>query len=80
MSDMQETVCRCVGNVFSSTFHIPANTINFLNVWDKFDVKNASVYASVVAILVLYVVLVFILRRADRKDAEKVRSGNVVMK
>uniref|UniRef100_K1RBF9 Carbohydrate sulfotransferase n=1 Tax=Magallana gigas TaxID=29159 RepID=K1RBF9_MAGGI len=68
---VDETVCRCIGHIFSTTFHIPPNLIDLYNVWGKFDVNNASVYGTIIALFVIYIVLAVILRREDRKDIDR---------
>jgi hypothetical protein len=72
MSDLNDTVCRCVGDTFSSSFYVPPNVINFLTVWGKFDASNAAVYGTLIAVFVLYIILVIILRRQDKKDVDRV--------
>lgn len=72
MSDLNNTVCRCIGDTFSSSFYVPPNVINFLTVWGKFDASNASVYGTLIGVFFIYVVLVILLRKQDRKDSEKV--------
>lgn len=72
MSDLNNTVCRCTGNTFSSSFYIPPNVINFLTVWGKFDASNASVYGTLIGVFVIYVVAIIFLRREDKKDVQKV--------
>nr|XP_034336032.1 polycystic kidney disease protein 1-like 2 [Crassostrea gigas] len=71
MSDLNNTVCRCTGNTFSSSFYIPPNVINFLTVWGKFDASNASVYGTLIGVFVIYVVAIIFLRREDKKDVQK---------
>ena len=72
MSDLNDTVCRCVGDTFSSSFYVPPNVINFLTVWGKFDASNAAVYGTLIAVFVLYIILLIILRRQDKRDVERV--------
>ncbi|OWF39368.1 Polycystic kidney disease protein 1-like 2 [Mizuhopecten yessoensis] len=69
-STLNETLCRCpeaTGNMFATTF---ANSINFSTVWSKFDVNNASVYGTLIALIVLYVLVCIWARRKDKKDNE----------
>lgn len=72
MSDLNNTLCRCIGDTFSSSFYVPPNVINFLTVWGKFDASNASVYGTLFGVFLIYLVLVILLRKQDRKDSEKV--------
>lgn len=72
MSDLNDTVCRCVGDTFSSSFYVPPNVINFLTVWGKFDASNASVYGTLIGVFVSYMILVIILRKQDKKDVDRV--------
>lgn len=51
---------------------VPLNTIDFANVWGKFDPANAAVYGTLIAFLVVYVIAALYLRRQDKKDEEKV--------
>ncbi|XP_021376367.1 uncharacterized protein LOC110465104 isoform X2 [Mizuhopecten yessoensis] len=70
-STLNETVCRCPeapGNTFSTTFYVPPNTIDFNTVWSKFDPANASVYGTVIGLLVVYVIACVLANREDRKD------------
>jgi hypothetical protein len=46
--------------------------IDFSTVWGKFDPANAAVYATLIALLVIYFILVVILRRKDKKDTVRV--------
>jgi hypothetical protein len=67
-------MCRCepeVGSIFSLSFAAP-NMIDFSTVWGKFDPANAAVYATLIALLVIYFILVVILRRKDKKDTVRV--------
>ncbi|XP_069123236.1 polycystin family receptor for egg jelly-like isoform X2 [Argopecten irradians] len=71
MSTLNETVCRCPeapGNTFSTTFYVPPNMIDFSTVWSKFDPANASVYGTVIGLLVVYIIACVIANREDRKD------------
>lgn len=52
---------------------VPLNTIDFANVWGKFDPANAAVYGTLIAFLVVYVIAALYLRRQDKKDEEKVK-------
>lgn len=72
MSDLNNTLCRCIGDTFSSSFYVPPNVINFLTVWGKFDASTASVYGTLIGVFLIYLVLVILLRKQDRKDSEKV--------
>lgn len=55
---------------------VPLNTIDFANVWGKFDPANAAVYGTLIAFLVVYVIAALYLRRQDKKDEEKVKNKN----
>ncbi|CAC5388020.1 PKD1L2 [Mytilus coruscus] len=71
-STINETVCECTnppGNSFATTFYVPPNTIDFGSVIDKFDLKNnAAVFATVVSVVLLYILLCVWAFRQDRKD------------
>ncbi|XP_061194795.1 uncharacterized protein LOC133202955 [Saccostrea echinata] len=71
ISTKENTVCRCTGTTFSSTFVVPLSTIDFTNVWGKFDPSNAAVYGTLIAFLVVYTLAAIYLRRQDKKDEEK---------
>uniref|UniRef100_K1RVM6 Polycystic kidney disease protein 1-like 2 n=1 Tax=Magallana gigas TaxID=29159 RepID=K1RVM6_MAGGI len=71
MTTIDETFCRCAGHIFSTTFNIPLNLIDLYHVWDKFDAKNATVYGTIIALFVIYIVLAVILRREDMKDIHR---------
>ncbi|XP_060073663.1 polycystin-1-like protein 2 [Ylistrum balloti] len=69
-STLNETLCSCpgaTGNMFATTF---ANSINFSTVWSKFDASNASVYGTLIAVVVLYIMVCIWARRRDRQDNE----------
>lgn len=70
LSDLNDTVCRCVGQTFSSSFYVPPNVINFLMIWNKFDFDNASVYGMLIAVFVIYILLAIILHRQDEKNKQ----------
>jgi hypothetical protein len=56
---------------------VPLNTIDFTNIWGKFDPANAAVYGTLIAFLVVYAVAVVYLRRQDKKDEAKVTSMQI---
>ncbi|KAJ8317993.1 hypothetical protein KUTeg_003084 [Tegillarca granosa] len=72
LSDVNETVCLCsvagLSTTFATTFYVPPNTIDFSKVFSKFDASNASVYGTVIALIVLYIVCLIWARRQDKKD------------
>lgn len=73
-SSLNETVCRCspgAGTLFASTFAIP-NMIDFHSVWSKFDITNAAVYGTLIAVIVMYFIIFCILRRLDNRDTGQV--------
>ncbi|XP_076075491.1 location of vulva defective 1-like isoform X2 [Mytilus galloprovincialis] len=74
-STINETVCECSnppGNSFSTTFYVPPNTIDFGSVFEKFDLKNnAAVFATVVSLVLLYILLCVWAFRQDRKDHKR---------
>lgn len=72
MSSVNDTVCRCSGNTFSTTFYVPPNMINFLTISSKFDVTNAFVYGTLIGMLIVYIIALIILRREDMKDLKRV--------
>ncbi|CAC5416734.1 PKD1L2 [Mytilus coruscus] len=71
-STINETICECSsppGNSFATTFYVPPNTIDFGSVFEKFDLKNnAAVFATVVSLVLLYILLCVWAFRQDRKD------------
>ncbi|XP_052071968.1 uncharacterized protein LOC127710241 [Mytilus californianus] len=72
-STLNETLCRCeagAGNVFASSFFVP-NMIDFHSVWSKFDVNNAAIYGTLIALFVLYIGGMVYLRRKDKIDQIK---------
>ncbi|VDI63637.1 Hypothetical predicted protein [Mytilus galloprovincialis] len=72
-SSLNETVCRCspgAGTLFASTFAIP-NMIDFHSVWSKFDITNAAVYGTLIAVIVMYFIIFCILRRLDNRDTDQ---------
>ncbi|XP_062608038.1 polycystin-1-like protein 2 [Saccostrea cucullata] len=71
MSDLNNTVCRCVGDTISTSFYVPPNMINFLTVWGKFDASNAAVYGILAVVFVIYIILLIVLRRKDKKDSHR---------
>lgn len=80
-STLNETLCRCeagAGNVFASSFFVP-NMIDFHSVWSKFDVNNAAIYGTLIALFVLYVAGMVYLRRKDKIDQIKVSFGYILM-
>lgn len=58
---------------------VPLNTIDFANVWGKFDPANAAVYGTLIAFLVVYVIAALYLRRQDKKDEEKVKKKTTII-
>lgn len=69
-STLNETVCRCPSKTktLATTFFVTPNTIDFNNVWSKFDIANAAVYGTLTVLLLLYILLAILLRRKDRQD------------
>jgi hypothetical protein len=83
-SSLEYTICRCPHtghspSLFTTTFYVQPNLIDFSTISDfaKFDVNNAAVYGTLIAMLCLYVVLVIVLRRQDHKDTQKVRESKL---
>ncbi|PVD28963.1 hypothetical protein C0Q70_11559 [Pomacea canaliculata] len=73
-STATETVCTCdnpPGVAFASAFMVPPNTIDFKLVFSKFDPNNASVYGTLIGLLLVWVLGVVWARRQDKKDKEK---------
>ncbi|KAL5018661.1 hypothetical protein ScPMuIL_004383 [Solemya velum] len=74
-SDLVETVCICdnpPGITFATTFYVPPNTIDFSTVFTKFDIiENGAVFGIVVALILLYIILLFWARRKDIQDVRK---------
>ncbi|XP_062584304.1 polycystin-1-like protein 2 [Saccostrea cucullata] len=73
LSTINNTVCRCPGNTFSTTFVVPPNAIDFRTVWGKFDPKNGAVYGSLIVLMVFYVAALLLLKREDKKDMNRWR-------
>ncbi|CAC5377683.1 PKD1L2 [Mytilus coruscus] len=69
-STLNETVCRCPAKTktLATTFYVTPNTIDFKNVWGKFDIANAAVYGTLTVLLLLYIILAIWLRRKDKID------------
>jgi hypothetical protein len=60
---------------FGAGLFVPPNTIDFSTVFDDFGAKileNLPVFLTICAIIVLYVPLLVICRRYDKKDKIKV--------
>ncbi|ESP00683.1 hypothetical protein LOTGIDRAFT_157972 [Lottia gigantea] len=77
-STPEETICDCEDPpalTFGSSFYSPPNTIDFSTVFEKFDISNASVYGTVLAILLVYILLLLWARRADKRDYRKWQVG-----
>ncbi|XP_062593518.1 polycystin-1-like protein 2 [Saccostrea cucullata] len=77
MSNIEEVRCRCPDIpssqrdvVYGSSF-LAVNSIDFDAAFLNFDIGNAAVYGTIIAILVLYCLLVLFLRRKDTEDKEK---------
>lgn len=58
--------------MFATTFYVPPNTIDFGSVFTKFDISNASVYGTVLCMLIFHLILLIWTRRQDKKDIERV--------
>lgn len=75
-STVSDTVCVCSnppGNNFATTFYVPPNTIDFGTVFQKFNLKdNAAVFATVISLIVLYLLVCVWAIRQDRNDVERV--------
>lgn len=55
---------------------MPPNTIDFNNVWAKFDLNNnAAVFSTVVALIGIYIIIVIWGKHMDKKDLLKVKSS-----
>ena len=75
----EETVCICnnpPGTSFASSFFVAPNTIDFSTVFSKFDITNASVYGTLIGLLLLWVLALLWARRKDHQD--KLRVGVAV--
>ena len=46
--------------------------IDFHTVWAKFDIRNAAVYGTLIAVVVFYIILACILRRLDNSGSHQV--------
>lgn len=58
--------------MLATTFFVTPNTIDFNKVFGQFDIQNAAVYGTLIALLVLFIVLAVFLRRKDIADMSKV--------
>ncbi|CAG5132504.1 unnamed protein product, partial [Candidula unifasciata] len=58
---------------FGADAVVAPNTIDFTNVWAKFNRlgENAAVFSTVITLLGLYVILLIVLRHMDKKDLIK---------
>jgi hypothetical protein len=66
--------CNLMGG-FGAGFISPPNLINFSTVFDNFAqslVDNAPVIGTIIGIIVIYIPLLLLCRRLDRKDTLKV--------
>lgn len=60
---------------FGGDFAVPPNTIDFSNVWAKFDLtSNAAVFSTVIALIGLYIIGIIWAQHMDKKDLLKVSS------
>ncbi|XP_055955042.1 uncharacterized protein LOC126809611 [Patella vulgata] len=69
-----KTQCFCNHlTSFGSDFVVPVNTIDFTNVWAKFNnlSENAAVFSTVITILCLYLISLIWARHMDKKDLLK---------
>lgn len=58
---------------FVAGFFVPPNSIDFDYVFANLDIaKNPTIYATLIAIIVIYLVFAIWAWRKDRKDIEKV--------
>ena len=57
---------------------VPPNTINFLTVFEKFDLENnGAVFGSVIAIILLSLIVGLWARSTDLRDRRKVNSSTL---
>ena len=69
--------CECNHlTFFGGDFVVAPNTINFDTVFGKFSRigDNLSVLLTIASLLVFYWLVLFFLRRLDKRDVEKVRA------
>ena len=57
---------------FASSFFVAPNTIDFSTVFSKFDITNASVYGTLIALLLLWILALVWARRKDNQDRLRV--------
>lgn len=70
-----KTQCLCTHlTSFGSDAVVPPNTIDFTNVWAKFNNlgENAAVFSTIISLIVLYIIMVIWARHMDKKDLIKV--------
>ena len=71
-----QTVCASTHlTLFSSSWAVPPNTIDFSTVFDNLDqklVENIHVVVTVIGLAVIFVVVAVFLRRKDKQDLAKV--------
>lgn len=67
------TECLCYHlTTFGSDMVVPPNTIDFSNVWSKFDLtNNAGVFSTIVTLFGLYIIVAIWARYMDKKDIIK---------
>ena len=73
-------MCVCdnpPGMSFASSFFVAPNTIDFSTVFSKFDITNASVYGTFIALLLLWILALVWARRKDNQD--RLRVGVTVL-
>ncbi|XP_063443914.1 polycystin-1-like protein 2 [Mytilus trossulus] len=57
---------------FGGDFAVPPNTIDFSNVWAKFDLtSNAAVFSTVIALIGIYIIGIIWAQHMDKKDLLK---------
>ncbi|XP_062620648.1 uncharacterized protein LOC134282235 [Saccostrea cucullata] len=80
VSNIREVICRCPDisasqNVVYGSSFLAVNDIDFHGTFHNFDISNAVVYGTIIAILLIYTLLLLLLRRKDTEDREKCTLG-----
>ena len=75
-TNLLQTTCACTHlTSFSSGFLVPPNDIDFDYVFANLDfLKNPTLYVTEIVVILAYIIVAILARRADKEDVKKVRS------